>query len=227
MKKLTNETKLSSLLPLKTVGSLLTAGLFLFGTAACGPDRGNEENAVAEEGVYEEPLAEEEGFGETEEVTEVGEGDFNEWDTNQDQMWDDNEFETVANDAGFYNDWDADANGVFSEEEVDEGIFSTYDENGDGFLDDEEYSAWNTAWGGEYEEEFGTWDADGDNMLGENEFFEGTNETNLYEGWDEDGDGAYNEEEVGNGLFTTWDADEDGYLSDEEYNEIGYNFWGI
>ncbi|WP_152425069.1 EF-hand domain-containing protein [Nafulsella turpanensis] len=222
MKKLTNETKLSSLLPTKTIGSLLTAGLFLFGAASCGP--ANEENAVAEDEVYEEPLAEDEAFAEDEALAE---GDFNEWDTNDDELWDDNEFETVANDAGLYEGWDEDADGLYSEDEVDAGLFEVYDENDDGFLDEEEYSAWNTAWGGEYEEEFEAWDADADGVLAEDEFFEGTNEADLYEGWDEDGDGLYSDDELEGGLFETWDADDDGYLSDEEYNTIGYNFWGI
>lgn len=223
MKKLTNKTKLNSFFPSKTLGGLLTAGVLLFGAASCGSERGSEENAVAEEQV-DEGLGYE-GLEDDQEVNNLAAEDgFGEWDANNDQMWDENEFETVANDAGLYNDWDADGNGEFNENELNEGIFNTYDENDDNMMDENEFNTWNTAWGGEYENNWDAWDANDDNMLDTEEYNAGIGEAGVYNEWDADGNGIYSENEVNNGLFGTWDNNGDGYLENEEYNQIGYNF---
>ena len=218
MKKLTSETKLNSLLPLKTIGGFLTAGVLLFGAASCGTERGNEENAVVEE-EYEEGLAYEE--------TETVGNEWGDWDANEDNFWDENEFETVSNDAGLYEGWDANNDGLYDENELNEGFYGMYDENDDDLWSEDEFNTWNTAWGGEYEDEWDAWDTNDDGYLDTDEYEAGIGEAGLYDDWDVDNDGLYSEDELNDGLYSTWDADADGYLNEEEYDRIGYNFWGI
>lgn len=227
MKKQTDELKTKPLFPLKTVAGLLTAGVLLFGAASCGNERGNEENATEVENGVE---VEDEGLGyegmeDNQEVNNLAvEDEWNEWDANDDNQWDENEFETVANEAGLYEGWDADNNGMYEENEVYEGVFNSYDENGDNMLGEDEFNTWNTAWGGEYDNEWSEWDANDDNMLDYNEYEAGVGEAGVFNKWDTDNDGAYSEDELNSGLYGTWDMNDDGYLNEEEYNQIGYNF---
>lgn len=212
--------------PLKEIlGGLLAAFVILMSAASC--NSGGEEGAT-EEGVAE---TEEVGYGAE---TEEGEnklassdevGDYNEWDTNDDQQWDENEFETVANDSGFYEEWDADADGYLSDDELYGGTYGVYDEDDDGTFTNEEFDVWNTAWGGAYD--YNEWDTNNDNVLDEEEYDAGTEGAGIYDDWDEDADGLYSEDEVYGGLNETWDADDDNYLAEEEYNSIGYNLWGF
>ncbi len=226
MKKLTNTTKLNSFFPTKTLGGLLTAGVLLFGAASCGSERGNEENAVAEEQV-DEGLGYE-GLDDGQDVNNLAVDDnFGEWDANDDNMWDENEFETVSNDSGLFSDWDADNDGLFSDDELNEGFYDVYDADDDNRWSEDEFNTWNTAWGGEYGDNWDAWDANDDNFLDADEYNAGIGEAGVYNEWDTDNDGLFSNDEVNNGLYNTWDADEDGYLNEEEYNNVGYNFWGI
>ena len=212
--------------PMNFLWSLLVACMFLFSAASC--NSGGGEGAVEDEGLAEtEEIGYDTELGETESelVTNDAVGRFDEWDINDDQMLDQNEFETVANDAGFYNEWDADADGFLSDDELNEGIYGVYDEDDDGVFSEDEFNNWNTAWGGDYE--YDAWDVNNDNVLDNDEFYTGIGDAGIYEGWDVDNDGLYADEEVYGGLFETWDADDDDYLATEEYNTIGYNLWGF
>ena len=220
MKKRTENKHLFSF---NTFGSILTAGLLLFGAASCGNERGNEETAVVED----EGLGYE-GLEDNQEVNNVAvEDEWDEWDTNNDNLWDRDEFVVVVNDAGLYEGWDADNNGIYEENEVYTGVFETYDENGDGMLDENEFNAWNTAWGGEYDDEWDAWDTNDDGVLDNNEYITGVEEAGVYDDWDVNNDGVFAEDELNDGLYDTWDLNNDGYLDEEEYNQIGYNLWGV
>lgn len=94
-----------------------------------------------------------------------------------------------------WNDWDADGDNMWSEEEFGAGFgetdaFDVFDEDGDALLDEEEYVA---GFGDDYEG-----DAD---MFGD---------------YDLDGDGYYNEEEFVDATFAEYDEDDDGFLNEEE-----------
>ena len=204
------------------LGGFLSASMLLFGAASCSSG-GGEEGAEVEEGLAE---TEEVGIGaESELATNEGVGGFDQWDTNDDQMWDENEFETVANDEGFYDEWDADNNGNLTDDELYEGTYGVYDENDDNQYTQEEFNAWNTAWGGDYD--YNTWDTNDDNVLDYNEYNAGIGEAGVYDDWDADNDNLYSEDEVYGGLYDTWDYNNDNYLAADEYNTIGYNYWGF
>ncbi|MFA0963789.1 hypothetical protein AB9P05_18435 [Roseivirga sp. BDSF3-8] len=98
---------------------------------------------------------------------ELYEGSRNAWDTNQDGMLDENEWNTgmetyfagYSEDAyGAFNDWDTNQDGILDTGEYNQGIGNT------GYYD--------------------AWDADSDNMISDREFSQG-----LYRSYDADGSG--------------------------------------
>ena len=220
MKYINNKDKGFKLKPIKTLSGLLMASIFTFGAVSCNQQGETEENAVAEE-EYTEPL----GY-ETEMVAENDVEGFDRWDVNNDEYLDETEFRTIYSEGAFYDDWDADDDGLLSDNELNEGIFNTYDADNDGILNNEEYDAWNTAWGGDYDY-YDAWDVNNDDVLDYDEYYAGIGEAGVYNDWDVDNDGLFSEDEVYDGLYTTWDADADGRIANEEYETIGYNLWGF
>jgi hypothetical protein len=191
----------NSMLPIKISASILTALFLFFGTASFAQERENVSNTAMD--------------------------DFNEWDANADQQWDRDEFNNRINDAGMYNDWDTDNDGLFSNEEANQGIFNSWDGDEDGFLSSEEYNAGNAAWEEDFGNNFDTWDANDDDMLDMNEYNTGFSESGVFNDWDTDNDGMYSSDEFNEGLYNTWDTNDDGFLNSDEYGENGYNSLGI
>lgn len=85
--------------------------------------------------------------------------------------------------------------------------------------------------------DFGTWDANGDAGIDNQEFCTGFQNAGIYENWDTDADGALSqteydaglgendaafEERFGADVFNTWDADNSGALSEQEYCNAAY-----
>ena len=97
---------------------------------------------------------------------------FGDWDTNDDNMLDNDEFgEVFDDDAGIFGDWDTNDDGALDGNELgagfgdegiayDSGLFSTWDANGDNMLDDDELG----------DGLFTSWDTDNDNFLNDDEF---------------------------------------------------------
>lgn len=89
-------------------------------------------------------------------------------DTNNDKQVSKDEFYGLVSDAGIFADWDYDA---------------------DGFIEENEYADIGL------DSDFDSWDADNDNYLGADEFYEG--------------------------YFSAFDEDEDGHWDDYEWDDAG------
>jgi hypothetical protein len=189
MKKLTEtNNKENKNLRLNTFGSLLTAGLLLFGAASC--DSGErrtetEDNTLATEEEYDNGLGYE-GIQDNEPVTNTDTEDFDRWDANTDRQWDQDEFNTRMNDTGEFNEWDADRDGSLNEGEFNEG--SRY------MMENQTNTQNNTKTTGT------------------------TSTLGTFDDWDENGDDVITEEEFNNARFNSMDTNRDGSLSTDEYN---------
>ena len=108
---------------------------------------------------------------------------------------------------------------TFENEEIAQTGFGEYDNNDDGFWDEDEF-------GSSYEDDWSTWDADGDGGLNDDEFYDttyGFADTNNDEGldeseWSEGYNNLYgdygNEED-----FAEYDTNDDNILDENEWNE--------
>ena len=199
MKKDMKNTKTGSWFSGKVIGGLFTASFLLFGAPSFAQD-----------------LV-------TDEVSATAEEEFNEWDTDSDNLWSEDEFGTALDDSGFYDEWDADDDGFLADDELYDGVYGLYDEDDDGFYSEEEFDTWNTAWGGDYD--YDAWDTNDDGVLDEEEYDAGIEEAGVYDDWDTDGDGVFSEDEVSAGLFDTWDTNDDNYLGYDEFEANGYGLW--
>ena len=204
--------------PLRFAGSILAASLLLFGAASCGSE-GETTDYDDAEGITEEP------YTATEPVANNEVNYFDDWDTNDDRSWTEEEFRTGISSAGLFDEWDTDNNDLYSENEFNEGWFNRWDEDNDGFLSNEEYTAGYGFWEDDYGYTFDSWDANNDNLLDTNEVYSSLGTTNFYEDWDTDDDGFFNENEMYSGLYNSWDTDRDGNIAVGEYDAIGFEGW--
>lgn len=141
---------------MKKVKSLLAPaclGLFLLSFASC--DSGGREGTEGYDdatwnkwdGDADERLDSEE-FG----IAYKESGYFKSWDVNQDQGINQEEWQMNLNskmgpdydegEYGSFEDWDANADGVLDEKELEDGVFAYYDTNKDSYIAEEEYSVW-------------------------------------------------------------------------------------
>ena len=89
------------------------------------------------------------------------------------------------------------------------------------------------------EADYETWDANSDDRIDDQEFYDTSDQFGYYDTWDDDADGTINEEEWNTGVttyygdydantygtFTDWDADADGFLREDEFNDWTYDMW--
>ena len=162
-----------------------------------------EENTVAEDELatqdeevetteWEENDMNDDGMWGSDEYADAYEEDWSNWDSNSDGNLDDNEFYDTS-----YGWVDSDNDELINEEEWDEGFnnlfgdygteedFTEYDVNNDGSLDEDE---WFQGWGDS--DWFNDFDANDDSYVDNNEW-----ETGLFDNWDENDDGSWNEDE--------------------------------
>ena len=95
MKNNRNINKSSGGKGVKLFGSILTAGLLMFGSASFAQERDNVTNQDVDE--------------------------FNQYDVNTDQQWDRDEFDARMGDDQTFDTWDTDRDGILNEEEFNEG----------------------------------------------------------------------------------------------------------
>lgn len=189
MKKLMNNKGI------KTVGNFFTAGLLLFGAASCGSDSGNQESTVATEEALEDEGMGAEGMEASELVTNNDADLFSRYDSNTDQQWDRDEFNTSMGESRTYNDWDADRDGSINEQEYTQGISTWQNQNTTGTTE----TATDAGTTGN------------------------TNNFGTFNDWDADRNGTINQDEFNQGTFNSWDADRNGNLSNDEYTTgMGY-----
>ena len=85
-------------------------------------------------------------------VSAAAAADFESWDENRDGQIEATEFNNDLRDRGVFTNWDADEDGVLSEDEFNEGVYGYYDEDDDGLFSENEYDRWSE------EEDEGFWD---------------------------------------------------------------------
>jgi hypothetical protein len=64
-----------------------------------------------------------------------------------------------------------------------------------------------------------TWDADANDMIDDNEFYDGVMNSNSMSMWDADEDGSLSDTEIYDGSRSMWDANADGMLNETEWND--------
>ena len=106
-------------------------------------------------------------------------GNFEDWDNNQDGYVSDNEFEDTWEKDNYFGDWDQDGDDVLSEDEWNSGVDNYYNDS-NGWDDNDNNS-------------FAAWDQDNNGELDENEFTEGT-----YDTWDENNNNRIENNEYSN-----------------------------
>lgn len=190
MKKRTENNNLFSF---NTFGSLLTAGLLVFGAASCNTgERETEDTAVV---TTEEELDEGldyEGTQENQPVTNTNTEDFERYDLNTDRQMDREEFDSRMNTTGEYTEWDTDRDGTINETEFVDGSSLYLNENQSNTeMDNQPTGITDTP----TSMEIGTFDE-----------------------WDQNNDGVITEEEFNDARFNTMDTNRDGSLSTDEYN---------
>ena len=148
------------------------------------------------------------------------------WDTNEDAMIDQNEFNTPYGENQWFGGADADSDGFLSQEEFSGGLYGTYDRDQDGLFSTEEQEA-----GFGISDDYGAWDSDADGALSQDEFGTGIGGS-TFTGWDGDSDGLISQDEFGTGVYGRYDANTSGALEEEEtaaycddYGEEG--FWDL
>jgi hypothetical protein len=208
MKTTTENNKLK---PINTFGSFLTAGLLIFGAASCNQEGGNQETVETEQ-AFEEDLSVE-STRTNDPVTNTATDQFNQFDSNTDQQWDRDEFNTGMSQNGSYNAWDTDRDGSINENEYNEGMRNWQNQN----MSTQRNTTGNPG---------STTDNTGTSGTTNNAGTTGTNETTgtttntagTFQDWDTDRNGTINQDEYNQGAFSTWDADRNGTLSSDEYN---------
>lgn len=81
-------------------------------------------------------------------------------------------------------------------------------------------------------EGFNEWDSNADGVVNYEEFDTGFDDEGLFDTWDANGDNMLDENEYGEGIFNTYDEDGNGDLSEDEYGDFnddaGDNgFWDV
>ena len=160
---------------------------------------------------------------EVETVSVNAEEEFNEWDTDDDNQWTEDEFGTAFENAGLFDEWDTDDDDFLTDEEFSVGFYTVYDVDDDDKWSKEEFDTWNTALGKNYD--YSIWDTNDDGVVDSGEFEEAVREAGIYADYDSDKDGLYIEDEVTKAVFSTWDVDDDDYLDYDEYETYGYGLW--
>lgn len=195
MKKLT-ENKNKNLFSFNSFGSLLTAGLLVFGAASCDSGERNTEDttALTTEEEYDEGLGYE-GIQDNEPVTNTNTEDFTRYDRNTDAQMDRDEFDTRMTETREYNEWDTDQDGSINETEFSEGSL---------YLQENRTNV-------------------GENTTETTGTAESTTSIGSFDEWDQNNDGAITEEEFNNAKFETMDTNRDGTLDANEYNSGNRN----
>jgi hypothetical protein len=170
----------------------------MLGLASCGGERAE----VAEE----EAGVEQEAVGET-------------------AMYDRDRFNTDFTSTNNYEEWDANRDNFFDENEFYGGFYDTWDVNDDNRLDQDEFNTAASDFGA-VTPDWNEWDANKDNQLDENEFRTGFGKSNYYSQWDADKDNRLNDREYSEGVFGLWDREGRGSLEEADYNTRYNRYYG-
>ncbi|ARS35625.1 hypothetical protein [Pontibacter actiniarum] len=139
--------------------------------------------------------------------------------------WDTDRFNTTFASNNRYGDWDENDDELLDENEFNSGFYDTWDQNDDELIDENEWSTATRDYG-MADQNWSEWDANSDNNLDENEFRTGFANSNYYNDWDADRDKMINEREYSDGVFSAWDQNDDNMLDNNEYDERYNRYYG-
>lgn len=137
--------------------------------------------------------------------------------------WDNNKFNTTFASNNFYEEWDTNDDNVLDQNEYNAGFYDTWDVNDDNRLDETEWATASNDFGLE-NQTWSDWDTTGDGILDENEFGTGFANNNWFGGWDADRNSMLEEREYTDGLFGQWDRNRDSMLDANEYGAYNTYF---
>ncbi|MDF9795688.1 Ca2+-binding EF-hand superfamily protein [Catalinimonas alkaloidigena] len=146
---------------------------------------------------------------------------FQDWDSNQDELLDNNEFDNAFTNSPYFDNWNQDGDQYISENEFYQSYAAMIDENEDGNISNEEWDAAVNSYFSGYdfkvENLMEEWDQNSDGNLSKEEITSSLAESDYFDEWDSDGDEQLSEKEFAKGTFSTWDTDGDGLVQAEEY----------
>lgn len=148
---------------------------------------------------------------------------YEDWDTDQNEIIDNNEFDNVFTNSPYFDNWNQNGDDYISEEEFYEGYLMMMDADQDSELGPSEWDeAFNAYFGGlDYDKDtaFKDWDVNQDGTLTKEEIRSALEETDYFDKWDHNNNNRIDENEFAESTFTTWDTDGDGYVQAEEYSK--------
>jgi hypothetical protein len=130
-------------------------------------------------------------------------------------------FNTGLSETGYYGALDRNDDMMLDRSEYATGLYADYDTDNDMMISNDEFEMGYGRYMGMdgYDSEmFGTYDANADGFLTQEEFgtYYGDNKIDYYDSMDADADGFLNEDEYSTGLYNAADLDQDQVLSIEE-----------
>ena len=118
-----------------------------------------------------------------------------------------------------FDEWDADGDGSLSSEEFYNTAFANTDADDDDGISSEEWDAGFAAMFGTWsEDDFDTFDTDGDGNLTGDEWNDVFAESDWFTTYDANADTLVSEDEWDAGLFGDWDMNDDDLIDEEEFN---------
>lgn len=144
--------------------------------------------------------------------------DFNIADANGDGSMDRNEFNDGYDDS--FSEWDHNQDGVVDDYEMYETQFNRLDQNGDRNLSIEEWDRGYNNMYGDYLEsnDFSHYDADDNDNISSEEFYDSFRNTEFFNSYDINRDGTLDRDEINEGVFSNMDQNQDGTLDKNEYD---------
>lgn len=149
------------------------------------------------------------------------EGDYHsyeDWDSDADEVINNQEFYDGITATGYHANWDLNADGSVTDEEMLLGFYRVWDTDGDKLIDQAEWEA-NMPENADEFSDMDSWNQDGQEGLNFDEFAETLSNTAFYERLDANLDDEISDEELSNSLYYLWDNDADGYVEMTEYEE--------
>ena len=146
-----------------------------------------------------------------------GEAAFSDFDANADGFLDASEVPNIYADR--FTEWDTDDDDLLNEDEFFTSAFGNTDADDDDMVNEDE---WNAGFGGMFgnyvEDDFSTFDADADGFLNNDEWNETFADSDWFGTFDADDDNMVAEAEWDAGAFADWDTDDDDMINEDEFN---------
>lgn len=143
--------------------------------------------------------------------------DFDDFDTDKDGRWSQDEF--VERSADAYDEVDVNRDGKMDADEFAESTFNVSDKDQDDFVNKEEWRSTADLYGS-YMSTNGylDYDTDRDDKLNRREWNESIGESGWFDTYDTNKDKFLDEKEYNEGAFNDWDVNNDGYVDEDEYS---------